>query len=99
MRPAPVEDASLLASGASVTPHSVSLATDAMLGYLDAHPEQAEAILGQVPLQRWDDTVRDAGGLAIFLASSDLTGTTFQLDSPRHCHIVGIDDVHGDSGR
>jgi NAD(P)-dependent dehydrogenase (short-subunit alcohol dehydrogenase family) len=57
--------------------------TDAMLGYLNAHPEQAEAMLGQVPLHRWGDAVRDAGGLAIFLASSDadyLTGMTLQLD-------------------
>jgi NAD(P)-dependent dehydrogenase (short-subunit alcohol dehydrogenase family) len=63
--------------------------TDAMLGYLNAHPEQAEAMLGQVPLRRWGDPVKDAGGLAVFLASSDadyLTGMTFQLDGGGSMH-------------
>jgi NAD(P)-dependent dehydrogenase (short-subunit alcohol dehydrogenase family) len=63
--------------------------TDAMLGYLNAHPEQAEAMLGQVPLHRWGDAVMDAGGLAIFLASSDadyLTGMTLQLDGGASMH-------------
>jgi NAD(P)-dependent dehydrogenase (short-subunit alcohol dehydrogenase family) len=62
---------------------------DAMLGYLNAHPEQADAMLGQVPLRRWGDPVKDAGGLAVFLASSDadyLTGTTFQLDGGSSMH-------------
>jgi 2-hydroxycyclohexanecarboxyl-CoA dehydrogenase len=57
--------------------------TDAMAGYFDAHPKEAEAMLRQIPLRRWGDPVKDAGGLAIFLASSDadyLTGMTFQLD-------------------
>ena len=60
-----------------------------MLGYLNAHPEQAEAMLGQVPLRRWGDPVKDAGGLAVFLASSDadyLTGMTFQLDGGGSMH-------------
>ncbi|MBI2964249.1 MAG: SDR family oxidoreductase [Deltaproteobacteria bacterium] len=57
--------------------------TDAMAGYFDAHPDEAEAVLRQIPLRRWGDPVKDAGGLAVFLASSDadyLTGMTFQLD-------------------
>ena len=63
--------------------------TDAMLGYLNAHPEQAEALLALVPLHRWGDAVKDAGGLAVFLASSDadyLTGMTFQLDGGGSMH-------------
>jgi NAD(P)-dependent dehydrogenase (short-subunit alcohol dehydrogenase family) len=66
-----------------------AVSTDAMREYLDAHPEQAEAMLGQVPLRRWGDAVKDAGGLAIFLASSDadyLTGMTFQLDGGATMH-------------
>ena len=66
-----------------------AVVTDAMLGYLNAHPEQAEAMLGQVPLRRWGDPVKDAGGLAVFLASSDadyLTGMTFQLDGGGSMH-------------
>jgi NAD(P)-dependent dehydrogenase (short-subunit alcohol dehydrogenase family) len=60
-----------------------------MRGYLDAHPEQAEAMLAQVPLRRWGDAVKDAGGLAVFLASGDsdyLTGMTFQLDGGATMH-------------
>jgi NAD(P)-dependent dehydrogenase (short-subunit alcohol dehydrogenase family) len=52
-----------------------------MLGYRNAHPE--------VPLRRWGDPVKDAGGLAVFLASSDadyLTGMTFQLDGGGSMH-------------
>jgi NAD(P)-dependent dehydrogenase (short-subunit alcohol dehydrogenase family) len=66
-----------------------AVATDAMRGYFDAHPEQADAMLAQVPLRRWGDAVKDAGGLAIFLASSDadyLTGMTFQLDGGASMH-------------
>ena len=66
-----------------------AVATDAMLGYLNAHPEQTEAMLGQVPLGRWGDPVKDAGGFAVFLASSDadyLTGMTFQLDGGASMH-------------
>ena len=66
-----------------------AVVTDAMLGYLNAHPEQAEAMLGQVPLRRWGDPVKDAGGLAVFLSSSDadyLTGMTFQLDGGGSMH-------------
>jgi len=66
-----------------------AVVTDAMLGYLNAHPEQAQAMLGQVPLRRWGDPVKDAGGLAVFLASSDgdyLTGMTFQLDGGGSMH-------------
>jgi NAD(P)-dependent dehydrogenase (short-subunit alcohol dehydrogenase family) len=66
-----------------------AVVTDAMLGYLNAHPEQADAMLGQVPLRRWGDPVKDAGGLAVFLASSDadyLTGMTFQLDGGGSMH-------------
>jgi NAD(P)-dependent dehydrogenase (short-subunit alcohol dehydrogenase family) len=46
-------------------------------------------MLGQVPLHRWGDALRDAGGLAIFLASSDadyLTGMTLQLDGGASMH-------------
>ncbi len=66
-----------------------AVVTDAMLGYLNAHPEQAEAMLGQIPLRRWGDPVKDAGALAVFLASSDadyLTGMTFQLDGGGSMH-------------
>ena len=66
-----------------------AVSTDAMRGYLDAHPEQAEAMLAQVPLRRWGDAVKDAGGLAVFLASGDsdyLTGMTFQLDGGATMH-------------
>jgi NAD(P)-dependent dehydrogenase (short-subunit alcohol dehydrogenase family) len=48
-----------------------------------------DAMLGQVPLRRWGDPVKDAGGLAVFLASSDadyLTGMTFQLDGGGSMH-------------
>jgi hypothetical protein len=37
-----------------------------MLGYLNPHPEQAEAMLGQVPLRPWGDPVKDAGGSLSF---------------------------------
>jgi 2-hydroxycyclohexanecarboxyl-CoA dehydrogenase len=63
--------------------------TDAMAGYFDAHPEQAESLLRQVPLHRWGDAVKDAGGLAVFLASTGadyLTGMTFQLDGGGGMH-------------
>jgi 2-hydroxycyclohexanecarboxyl-CoA dehydrogenase len=66
-----------------------AVSTDAMRGYLGAHPEQAEAMLAQVPLRRWGDAVKDAGGLAVFLASGDsdyLTGMTFQLDGGATMH-------------
>jgi 2-hydroxycyclohexanecarboxyl-CoA dehydrogenase len=43
-----------------------AVVTDAMLGYLNAHSEQAEAMLGQVPLRRWGDPVKDAGGSPSF---------------------------------
>jgi hypothetical protein len=29
--------------------------TDAMAGYFDAHPAEAEAMLRQIPLHRWGD--------------------------------------------
>jgi NAD(P)-dependent dehydrogenase (short-subunit alcohol dehydrogenase family) len=63
--------------------------TGALTGYLGAHPDQAEPLLAQIPLHRWGDPVKDAGGLAIFLASSDadyLTGMTFQLDGGGSMH-------------
>jgi NAD(P)-dependent dehydrogenase (short-subunit alcohol dehydrogenase family) len=66
-----------------------AVTTDAMLGYLNAHPEQAAAMLGQVPLHRRGDPVKHAGGLALFLASSDadyLTDMTFQLDGGATMH-------------
>jgi NAD(P)-dependent dehydrogenase (short-subunit alcohol dehydrogenase family) len=46
-------------------------------------------MLAQVPLRRWGDAVKDAGGLAVFLASGDsdyLTGMTFQLDGGATMH-------------
>ena len=75
--------------GINVNVINPAVVTDAMLGYLNAHPEQAEAMLGQVPLRRWGDPVKDAGGLAVFLASSDadyLTGMTLQLDGGGSMH-------------
>jgi NAD(P)-dependent dehydrogenase (short-subunit alcohol dehydrogenase family) len=43
----------------------------------------------QIPLGRWGDPIRDAGALAIFLASPDsdyITGMTFMMDG-RAVHV------------
>jgi NAD(P)-dependent dehydrogenase (short-subunit alcohol dehydrogenase family) len=69
--------------GINVNVINPSVRTDA-LNELDAErPEIIEQALKTVPLGRFGDPVRDAGGLAIFLASSAsdyLTGMTFMLD-------------------
>jgi NAD(P)-dependent dehydrogenase (short-subunit alcohol dehydrogenase family) len=57
--------------------------TDAMMAVETAAPEHTAEALRHIPLGRWGDPVKDGGGLALFLASSQsdfLTGMTFMLD-------------------
>jgi 2-hydroxycyclohexanecarboxyl-CoA dehydrogenase len=62
---------------------SPSVRTDALDEFERKDPEFIEAALRQVPLGRFGDPSKDAGALALFLASSDsdfITGMTFMLD-------------------
>ncbi|MGE0386277.1 MAG: SDR family NAD(P)-dependent oxidoreductase [Gammaproteobacteria bacterium] len=64
-----------------------SVQSDAMAQFQRDHPEEAAAAVQMVPLRRWGDPVRDAGGLALFLASSAsdyVTGMTFMLEGGWH---------------
>jgi NAD(P)-dependent dehydrogenase (short-subunit alcohol dehydrogenase family) len=57
--------------------------TDSMAEVRRLNPEMIESARLARPLQRFGDPERDAGALAVFLASSDadyLTGGTFMLD-------------------
>jgi 2-hydroxycyclohexanecarboxyl-CoA dehydrogenase len=61
--------------------------TDALETYERADPDFMRMMLNQVPLRRFGDPLRDAGGLAIFLASAEsdyITGMNFMLDGG-HC--------------
>ena len=63
-----------------INPH---VRSDAMNEFEKANPEYMASILASIPLGRHGDAVEDAGGLAVFLASSAsdyLTGGTFMLD-------------------
>jgi len=58
-------------------------ASDATLAWEKSDPAAVKAVTDITPLRRFGDVVKDAGGLALFLASSHsdyLTGMTFQLD-------------------
>jgi NAD(P)-dependent dehydrogenase (short-subunit alcohol dehydrogenase family) len=69
--------------GINVNVISPSIRTDALDQFERANPEFIEGALAQVPLGRFGDPVKDAGPLAIFLASSAsdfITGMTFMLD-------------------
>jgi NAD(P)-dependent dehydrogenase (short-subunit alcohol dehydrogenase family) len=60
-----------------------SVLSDAMEELIKNQPDMMQAALASIPMGRWGDPVRDAGGLAVFLASSAsdyLTGMTFMLD-------------------
>jgi NAD(P)-dependent dehydrogenase (short-subunit alcohol dehydrogenase family) len=60
--------------------------TDALRAARHREPDRAEAALDVVPMRRLGDADRDAGPLAVFLASADsdyLTGHTFMLDGGR----------------
>jgi NAD(P)-dependent dehydrogenase (short-subunit alcohol dehydrogenase family) len=60
-----------------------SIETDALEEVRKAHPEMVETARLTRPIQRYGDAERDAGALAVFLASDDadyLTGGTFMLD-------------------
>lgn len=60
--------------------------TDALRQARQREPNRAEAALEVVPMRRLGDADRDAGPLAVFLASGDsdyLTGHTFMLDGGR----------------
>jgi NAD(P)-dependent dehydrogenase (short-subunit alcohol dehydrogenase family) len=60
--------------------------TDALREARQREPDRAEAALSVVPMRRVGDADRDAGPLAVFLASADsdyLTGHTFMLDGGR----------------
>jgi NAD(P)-dependent dehydrogenase (short-subunit alcohol dehydrogenase family) len=62
---------------------SPSVRTDALNEFERKNPEFIEAALAQVPLGRFGDPLKDAGGLALFLGSSEsdfITGMTFMLD-------------------
>lgn len=57
--------------------------SDSLVELQKNQPQMMRQMLAQIPMGRWGDPIRDAGGLAIFLASpaSDyLTGMTFMLD-------------------
>ena len=58
--------------------------SDAMNDFEREHPEYMAQILAGIPMGRHGDAVQDAGGVAVFLASSNsdyITGMTFMLDS------------------
>jgi gluconate 5-dehydrogenase len=57
--------------------------TDALSAVRRESPEVVEMALRNRPFQRFGDAERDAGALAVFLASGDsdyMTGGTFMLD-------------------
>ena len=61
--------------------------TDAMETFERADPEGMKAVTLQIPLRRFGDPLKDAGPLAVFLASSEsdyLTGMNMMLDGG-HC--------------
>lgn len=62
---------------------SPSVRTDGLDEFERKNPEFIKAALMQVPLGRFGDPLKDAGALALFLASGDsdfITGMTFMLD-------------------
>jgi NAD(P)-dependent dehydrogenase (short-subunit alcohol dehydrogenase family) len=62
---------------------SPSVRTDALDEFELKNPEFIKTALMQVPLGRFGDPLKDAGALALFLASGDsdfITGMTFMLD-------------------
>jgi NAD(P)-dependent dehydrogenase (short-subunit alcohol dehydrogenase family) len=63
--------------------------TSALEAFEVADPAGMEAVRNEIPLRRFGDPLRDAGGLAQFLASdasSYLTGMNFMLDGG-HCMV------------
>ena len=57
--------------------------TDAAISTSKERPDLMNEVLKKMPVGRWGDPYRDAGGLALFLASEEsdyLTGMTFPLD-------------------
>jgi NAD(P)-dependent dehydrogenase (short-subunit alcohol dehydrogenase family) len=63
-----------------------SVETDAMAEVRRDNPEMIESARLAKPIQRFGDPERDAGALAVFLASADadyITGGTFMLDGGR----------------
>jgi NAD(P)-dependent dehydrogenase (short-subunit alcohol dehydrogenase family) len=57
--------------------------TDAAMSVVKDRPDLMDEVLKKVPVGRWGEPYRDAGGLAVILASEDsdfLTGMTFRLD-------------------
>jgi 2-hydroxycyclohexanecarboxyl-CoA dehydrogenase len=57
--------------------------SDSLMELERNQPEMMKQLVSQIPMGRWGDPVRDAGALAVFLASpaSDyITGMTFMLD-------------------
>jgi NAD(P)-dependent dehydrogenase (short-subunit alcohol dehydrogenase family) len=60
--------------------------TEGSKEYFDQHPEHLKFSLANIPLQRLGDPEKDAGALAVFLASEGahyLTGDTFNIDGGR----------------
>lgn len=61
--------------------------TDALEAFERADPEKMNAMIQQIPMRRFGDPLRDAGSMAVFLASAEsdyLTGMNFMLDGG-HC--------------
>ena len=59
------------------------LESDAVLMWKEANPSESGAFRDSTALGRFGDIIKDAGGLATFLASSQsdyITGMTFMLD-------------------
>ena len=62
---------------------SPMLASDAQIAWEKADPTEANAARAMTPLGRFGDPIKDGGGLALYLGSSDsdfITGMTFMLD-------------------
>lgn len=60
--------------------------TEGSKAYFDKNPEHLKFSLANIPLQRLGDPEKDAGALAVFLASEGahyLTGDTFNIDGGR----------------
>ena len=69
--------------GITVNVVSPMVRTDALEAFEKADREGMEFVREQIPLRRFGDPLKDAGGLARFLASDDssyLTGMNFMLD-------------------
>jgi NAD(P)-dependent dehydrogenase (short-subunit alcohol dehydrogenase family) len=57
--------------------------TEGIQAYLDAHPDQEQALLAATPMRRFGDAESDVGRVAVFLASDDasyVTGQTIMVD-------------------